>query len=199
MAETLLRSNRRAASMLCVAAAWPAVLGLLLLAWGRRIDQTIISWTGVLMVLVGVLLVRRQLVLLIPPRLGAGTRSFTGLRARIHSLAGAAGRCRVFFYWPSAQRVARGASDGWPSRERDRRGAIGRTGHASGISDASIRSLGKWCDGYITIFGVWCEPLDGDFVNRMNHRLAEVEADSKSPATRGSERDDSITRQCSIG
>jgi hypothetical protein len=33
---------------------------------------------------------------------------------------------------------------------------------------------GSWKDGYITILGTWCEPLDGDVVNRMNHRLAEI-------------------------
>lgn len=33
-------------------------------------------------------------------------------------------------------------------------------------------SLGRWADGYITLHGLWCEPIDGDFVNEMNHRLA---------------------------
>jgi hypothetical protein len=36
-------------------------------------------------------------------------------------------------------------------------------------------SLGKWCDGYITIRGTWCEPLSVDLVNRLNARLAEVQ------------------------
>ena len=34
--------------------------------------------------------------------------------------------------------------------------------------------LGAWCDGYITIRGTWCEPLNIDVVNRLNRRLAEV-------------------------
>ena len=34
--------------------------------------------------------------------------------------------------------------------------------------------LGGWCDGYITIRGTWCEPLNLNVVNRLNQRLAEV-------------------------
>lgn len=37
--------------------------------------------------------------------------------------------------------------------------------------------LGKWCGGYITIQGTWCEPLDVPLVNRLNARLAEVHAE----------------------
>ena len=34
------------------------------------------------------------------------------------------------------------------------------------------RALGAWCDGYITIRGTWCEPLDGERVKQLNHQLA---------------------------
>lgn len=34
--------------------------------------------------------------------------------------------------------------------------------------------LGKWCEGYITIRGTWCEPLSVALVDRLNQRLAEV-------------------------
>jgi hypothetical protein len=35
-------------------------------------------------------------------------------------------------------------------------------------------ALGAWCDGYVTIRGTWCEPLTGEVVRRLNHRLREV-------------------------
>ena len=35
-------------------------------------------------------------------------------------------------------------------------------------------ALGKWCDGYITIRGTWCEPLTIQVINRLNQRLAEA-------------------------
>ena len=34
--------------------------------------------------------------------------------------------------------------------------------------------LGKWCGGYVTLRGTWCEPLDVALVERLNFRLAEV-------------------------
>ena len=41
------------------------------------------------------------------------------------------------------------------------------------------QNLGKWEQGYITIFGVWCAPLDGEVVKEMNHRLAEIKRKHK--------------------
>ena len=35
-------------------------------------------------------------------------------------------------------------------------------------------ALGQWCDGYVTIRGTWCEPLTGEVIRRLNHRLGEV-------------------------
>lgn len=43
-------------------------------------------------------------------------------------------------------------------------------------------ALGRWCDGYITVRGTWCEPLNVDLVSRLNARLAEV---SQQPAKEG--------------
>lgn len=37
--------------------------------------------------------------------------------------------------------------------------------------------LASWCGHYVTIRGAWCEPLSVDLVNRLNARLAEVQAD----------------------
>ena len=43
-------------------------------------------------------------------------------------------------------------------------------------------ALGRWCGGYITLRGTWCEPLSVDLVQRLNRRLAEVNrsADERS-------------------
>ena len=40
-------------------------------------------------------------------------------------------------------------------------------------------ALGKWCGGYITIRGTWCEPLSIALVNRLNARLAEVQREHR--------------------
>jgi len=43
-------------------------------------------------------------------------------------------------------------------------------------------SLGNWCEGYVTIRGIWCERLDGELIRRLNRRLKEVklEADKET-------------------
>jgi len=46
-------------------------------------------------------------------------------------------------------------------------------------------ALGKWCDGYITIRGTWCEPLNVEVVNRLNRRLAEVQAELRPAGSDG--------------
>jgi hypothetical protein len=35
-------------------------------------------------------------------------------------------------------------------------------------------ALGRWCEGYVTIRGTWCEPLTGELVRRLNARLREL-------------------------
>ena len=35
-------------------------------------------------------------------------------------------------------------------------------------------ALGRWCDGYVTIRGTWCEPLTGEVIRHLNHRLREL-------------------------
>ncbi len=36
------------------------------------------------------------------------------------------------------------------------------------------RALASWCNHYVTVRGMWCEPLSLSLVNRLNARLAEV-------------------------
>jgi hypothetical protein len=35
-------------------------------------------------------------------------------------------------------------------------------------------ALGRWAEGYVTIRGTWCEPLNGELIRRLNRRLREV-------------------------
>jgi len=35
-------------------------------------------------------------------------------------------------------------------------------------------ALGRWCDSYVTIRGTWCEPLNGEVLQRLNRRLSEA-------------------------
>lgn len=45
-------------------------------------------------------------------------------------------------------------------------------------------SLGRWCDGYVTIRGMWCEPLTVELVARLNRRLYEVNRELRAGASK---------------
>jgi hypothetical protein len=53
-------------------------------------------------------------------------------------------------------------------------------------------ALGRWCDGYVTIRGMWCEPLTTDVIRRLNRRLREAHEARRGAAQvhadRGTER-----------
>ena len=48
-------------------------------------------------------------------------------------------------------------------------------------------AFGQWCEGYITIRGAWCEPIDRELMQRLNRRLAEVHREQKSESAAGVE------------
>jgi len=41
-------------------------------------------------------------------------------------------------------------------------------------------ALGRWCDSYVTIRGTWCEPLNGEVLQRLNRRLSEARKQSSA-------------------
>ncbi len=41
-------------------------------------------------------------------------------------------------------------------------------------------ALGRWSESYVTIRGTWCEPLHGELIRRLNHRLREVSEERAS-------------------
>lgn len=49
-------------------------------------------------------------------------------------------------------------------------------------------ALGAWCDGYVTMRGTWCEPLTGELIRRVNHRLREVTEQARAAAAPTSAR-----------
>lgn len=46
-------------------------------------------------------------------------------------------------------------------------------------------ALGRWEEGYITIYGAWCEPLDVGLVNGLNAKLAEAKERNKGRTGEG--------------
>ena len=42
--------------------------------------------------------------------------------------------------------------------------------------------FGRWCDGYIVLYGLWCEPLNVAFVEALNQRLVAVRRQARQAA-----------------
>jgi hypothetical protein len=41
-------------------------------------------------------------------------------------------------------------------------------------------AIGLWCEGYITLRGSWCEPIDRNLMQRLNSRLAKAQRELKA-------------------
>jgi hypothetical protein len=55
--------------------------------------------------------------------------------------------------------------------------------HTKWASQKVRPALGSWCDGYVTIRGTWCEPLNSDVIRRINRRLKEVKEETKDTSS----------------
>jgi hypothetical protein len=182
MAEVWLRTNRRALMLgmilpivlIVVGLVGPIVADLHEIAWVR--------WLGYALAALGV-----GLLLLI------------GLQFRIPRLAYQAGELLVYLRGPVPLRVpvefvecvflSAGAGQ-----------IPGEQGHQIALRNLVLRiaekatdyhrrevkaALGKWDEGYITIHGAWCEPLNLQFVQQINNRLAEAHHAASDKAALG--------------
>ncbi len=42
------------------------------------------------------------------------------------------------------------------------------------------KALGQWTEGYVTVRGPWCEPIDTEVIRRLNRRLTEVKREAQA-------------------
>lgn len=173
MVEPLLRSNSRLA-MLRMGAAGLAILAgafTLLFAQGSWARQ----FAGALLLLLGCLSILSTLQGARRPRLGyrhgellVYLRVGRPLRVPIEVV-------EAFFL---GQGPALGAH---PGARGDSAGPVAasvvvrlaeaaRAWHRRDVREV----LGSWKDGYITVRGLWCEPITPEVIQRMNRRLMEI-------------------------
>ena len=168
MAETWLRPNRRALAFGLLLPLLLLAAGVLLTASTRafylRVPGAVLAAIGLL----GAIGIGWQMW---RPRL-AYERGCLAVYAR------SGGPYRVPIEFVEGFLLGQGPSmlPGKPLQRTETRSMVVRLADAA--SDWSQReihpSLGKWCGGYITLRGTWCEPLSVDLVSRLNVRLAEV-------------------------
>jgi hypothetical protein len=168
MVEVWLRSNRRilAVGLIPGLAICGAALTLLLGS-----TETWIWWTAAIALLVGVLLVLAVAKQLLRPRVGYAEghvlfylRAGKPIAVPVHIVEA--------FFLGQGPAYLPGASE--ESQETVNLVARLSQKEAQWQRLEVKQALGKWCEGYVSIRGTWCEPLNNEVIHRLNRRLTEV-------------------------
>jgi hypothetical protein len=170
-AEIWLRTNRRA---LAISAIPPAIFALLgaYLVFGLGADaQAWWHWIGGAMILVGMFNVAILLLQLREPRIvyHDGTVLFY---LSSGPPIGVPVKLVEAFFLGQGPLALTGLTDQHPSTVN----LVARISQrAREWGEREVKpALGRWCEGYVTIRGTWCEPLNGELIRRLNRRLREV-------------------------
>ncbi len=169
--ETLLKSNRRIATLLVALAALPCALGLGLGWWsyaGRRWGVAVLAAT--LAAVSGYQLIR-QLLWWARPRLALTADELLVFLERPRPTRVPLDAVECFFIGQAASQVRVTDTDG---RRVENVTVVVRLAERATTwhQRPTHPALGRWSDGYITIAGAWCEPLDGEKVQHLNQRLS---------------------------
>ena len=170
--QILLRNNPRASRFLAGALGLAVAAGLACLIWGWWSSRWIIAALGVAVGLTGAIGLARWQPWWRSVRVALESETVRVYLRRGRPWAIPLDVVECFFLGqaPSTMRDAAG-------QEVETRNVVIRLAERSAEwqqQPGVERSLGRWCDGYITVYGIWCEPLDRSVVEAMNHRLAEL-------------------------
>jgi hypothetical protein len=173
MRETWLKPNRRALGFACVPPALLAAIGLGLVVATRSAAQYFGQALGIGLVLVAATLIGLLVRQLRRPRIAYrdGYVLFYLRAGRPFEVP--AQFVEAFFLGRGPARLPISIGPREESVNLVARLAQRRTEWAH----QSVKPvLGRWCDGYVTISGAWCEPLNAELIRRINHRLKEVKS-----------------------
>lgn len=177
MATPLLRNNTRAAAVLTGLACLPLGAGLGLIWWtGQRASPIITAFAWLLMIL-GTILTAYQLLWWKTPRLAHTTAHLLVYARGLRPIRVPIDLVECFFLGQAPSLIV--TREGKSVENRTvvvRLAERAREWHRRKIH----RTLGTWCDGYIILRGVWCEPLDGELLNRMNAELVNLQRRKKA-------------------
>jgi hypothetical protein len=168
MAEVWLRSNRRilAVGMIPGLAICGAAVALL---WVT--SEPWIRWTAVAALAVGVLLVTVVARQLLRPRVGYADghvlfylRAGAPIAVPVHIV-------EAFFLGQGPAYLP-----GLPEDSEETVNLVARLSQKeTEWQKRDVKpALGRWCEGYVSIRGTWCEPLTNEVIRRLNRRLSEV-------------------------
>jgi hypothetical protein len=173
--EIWLRTNRRA---LCFGTIPPTLFALLGAYLLFGIDPSVRAWwhwIGGLMVAIGLFNVLILLLQLREPRIGY-------MDGHVWFYLGSNAPIAVPVRFVEAFFLGQGPLM-LPGSEKNRDATANLVARLSQRetewADREVKNaLGRWSEGYVTIRGTWCEPLNGELVRRINRRLREVTEES---------------------
>ena len=177
MRETWLHTNRRALWFGTLPPALLAMLGLWLLRAAATGESSWLSWLGAVMLVLGGGLVLTMLVQMRQPRIAYENGQVLLNLRHGPPIAVPVELVEAFFLGQGPLMLP------GPKRQADATvNLIARISQRDpAYSEREVKpALGRWSEGYVTIRGTWCEPLDGELIRRLNHRLREVTEQRRS-------------------
>ena len=183
MAQVLLKNNRRASLVLAILSTLPIGAGAALLFWSARQSGaafSIIAIFGGSILLGGIVLLGRQLWWTYLPRISCEQKDLLVYMNGIKPIQVPLNVVECFFLGEGPSMISMSSHQEVNSVTVVVRLAERATDwHQRAVSE----SLGKWCDGYITIRGTWTEPLTREVVTQMNSALAAIKRAEKMKTT----------------
>jgi hypothetical protein len=175
MREVWLRPNRRAIWFGCIPPLALAAFGAWLAGDSPGDNERVGRWLGVAMLIAGLALAAALVAQLLRPRIAYDDGRVLFYVRSGPPIAVPVGAIEAFF-------VGRGPAPlPGPLSKQETMNLVARISQrATEWARQDVkRSLGNWCDGYVTIRGTWCEPLEPELIRRLNRRLKEVKEEPK--------------------
>jgi hypothetical protein len=178
MSETWLKPNRRAILIGAVLPAASAVLGMWLAFAPIGTQSRFSQWTGLLLLVVGSIVLLMLIRHLRRPRVSYGDGHVHFYLKSGLPIVVPVEVVEAFFLGQGSAKLPVGLC-----RQDETVNLVARLSqrHTQWAHQEVKPALGNWCEGYVTIRGTWCEPLNSELIRRLNRRLKEVktEADKK--------------------
>jgi hypothetical protein len=180
MQEVWLRSNRRALAIgMILPGLWlAAALGAMVLGLVTRQAWWVPALAAVL-ALPPLWLVATLAYAMTLPRLAYDRRHLVVYADAYRPIHVPVDAVEVFFLGQGPSELPRIAG-----REPETRNVVVRLAEsAAEWKQRDVRpAFGRWCEGYITLRGSWCEPITRELMQRLNQRLAEAKREQKPAA-----------------
>lgn len=173
MNEIWLSTNRRALAFGCIPPALIAASGLCTLLVTSDDDRVgWMRWPAIAMIAVGALAVSVLVIQLFRPRIAFRSGHVTFYLRTGAPISVPMAIVEAFFLGQGPANLPGGLGE----RETSVNLVARLSQREKSWAERKVKpSLGQWKDGYVTIRGTWCEPLDTDVIRRLNRRLREVQ------------------------